>query len=66
MHGRYKKEKKNYDMEWKIEFFFLLFVFKVESYPPQGSGLPSHPPKNGSFSSFKCIKISFVSKYYFE
>ena len=34
MHGRYKKEKKNYDIEWKIEFFFILFVFKVESYPP--------------------------------
>ena len=36
MHGRYKKEKKNYDIEWKIDFFFLffLFVFKVESYPP--------------------------------
>ena len=28
-----KKKKKNYDIEWKIEFFFL-FVFKVESYPP--------------------------------
>ena len=37
MHGRYKKEKKNYDIEWKIEFFYFfyfLFVFKVESYPP--------------------------------